>query len=588
MITNDMTIKIGGEAGMGVESGGAGLTRALARGGLHVFGFSDFMSRIRGGHNFFQLRAGVSEVFTFAEEVHLLIAFTKDCIERHRHEVAAAGAILYDEALGVDPESMPGRGVLACPVPFSKIAVETGGDPIMANTCAIAAAAGITGYDFERIREVLEENFKKKSEKVAAGNIAVAQAGYRYAKEKYSAGFKYRLQAIGGRKTEDRMILNGNQALAMGAMAAGCKFIAAYPMTPATSIFEFITAHASEYGIVSKQTEDEIAALLFAIGAGHAGLRAMTCTSGGGFCLMVEALGLASMSETPVVVAEVQRVGPSTGFPTRTEQSDLEFAIHASHGESPRIVIAPATVEECFEAGWRAFNLAEKYQCPVIILSDLHLSSHLQSIDKNRLDFSKVKIDRGELLTRGDLEKLRDYKRHLVTDSGVSPRAIPGHPRSVYVTTSDEHNEYGYAVEDAETRNKMMEKRMRKLETAAREDMRPPLLYGDPDADYTFLCWGSVYGSVRESVDLLGKRGVKANVLRFADLWPFPIEKARPFLERARHLVVVENNYTGQLAHLISRCACVEMDTKILKYSGRPFSPEEVIANLREEARIHV
>ncbi|MBI4352688.1 MAG: 2-oxoacid:acceptor oxidoreductase subunit alpha [Candidatus Omnitrophica bacterium] len=588
MITNDLTIKIGGEAGMGVESGGAGLVKALARGGLYVFGFQDYMSRVRGGHNFFQIRAAAREVFTFNEDVHLLLAFTEDCIDRHKHEVVRGGAILYDEALGCDSRSLEALGIKACPVPFSKIASEAGGAPVMANTCAIGAAAGITDYDFERIRDVIQENFGKKGEEMAAKNLAAAKAGYDYAKAHFAQGFEYKLRAVPLAKNDRRMLLNGNQALGLGAMAGGCKFIAAYPMTPATTIFEFITAKASQYGIVSKQTEDEIAAILFAIGASHAGARAMTCTSGGGFSLMVEALGLAAMTETPVVIAEVQRTGPSTGFPTRTEQPDLDFVIHASHGESPRIVIAPATIEDCFEAGWRAFNLAEKYQCPVIILSDLYLSSQIRSIDSAGLDFSKVRVDRGELLTEEALEGLSDYKRYLLTDSGISPRALPGHPNAVYVATSDEHSEQGYAIEEAEPRRKMMEKRMHKLELASKEDMREPECYGDADAELTLLCWGSVYGAVREVVDRLVKKGMKANLLKFTDLWPFPAEKVRPYLERAKHLVAVENNYTGQLANLIRRQTGIQVDGRILKYDGRPFSPEEIIANLKEEMKLHV
>ncbi|MBI3315506.1 MAG: 2-oxoacid:acceptor oxidoreductase subunit alpha [Candidatus Omnitrophica bacterium] len=587
MIKNNMTIKIGGEAGMGVESGGAGLTKALTRGGLYVFANQDYMSRIRGGHNFFQLRVSTQELKTFTDDVHLLLAFTKDCIERHKHEIVKGGAILYDEALSYDAESIRSLGAKACPVPFSKLATEIGGHRIMSNTCAMGAAFGITGYAFERVEDIIKTNFKKKGEDVVAKNLAVAKAGYDFAQEQYSKNFDYKLEVIDANPTRRRMVLHGNQAIGLGAIAAGCKFISAYPMTPATSIFEYITAKANQYGIVSKQTEDEIAAILFAIGANHAGVRAMTCTSGGGFSLMVEALGLASMTETPLVIAEVQRGGPSTGLPTRTEQPDLEFVISASQGEAPRIVIAPGTIEECFEAGWRAFNLAEKYQCPVIILSDLYLSSHLCSTDKSRFDFSKVKIDRGSLLTKEQLDRITDYKRHAITDNGISPRAIPGHPHAVFVTTSDEHTEYGYAVEDADLRSKMMEKRMKKLDLAL-QDMRAPELYGDKDADVTLVGWGSTCGSIREAVDRLRKNGQKINFLKFTDIWPFPEDKARPLLEKAKTLVAIENNYTGQLANVIRRCTGIKMDAKILKYSGRPFSPEEIIANLKEEAKIHV
>jgi len=587
MVKNDMTIKIGGEAGMGVESGGAGLTKALSRGGLYVFALQDYMSRIRGGHNFFQIRVSTRELYTHTDDVHLLIAFTKDCIERHHGEVVKGGAIVYDEALAFDAAAIKEFGIQACPIPLTKLATEIGGHRIMANTCALGATAGMTGYDFERIKDIIETNFRKKGDEVIAKNLAVAKAGYDYAHDKYAKDFHYKLEPVNANPKDRRMVLHGNQAIGLGAIAAGCKFISAYPMTPATSIFEYITSKANKYGIISKQTEDELAAILFAIGANHGGVRAMTCTSGGGFSLMVEALGLASITETPLVVAEVQRGGPSTGLPTRTEQPDLEFVISASHGESPRIVIAPSTIEECFEMGVRAFNLAEKYQCPVIILSDLHLSSQLRSIDKSRFDVAGVKVDRGEILSDVQLDKISDYKRHALTESGISPRAIPGHRNGVYVTTSDEHTEYGYAVEEAEPRNKMMEKRMRKMERAVQE-MEAPELYGDRDADFTFVCWGSTYGAVREAVDILRKNKMKVNLLKFTDIWPFPEDKVKPLLEKAKHLVAVENNFTGQLANVIRRSTGIKVHSKILKYSGRPFSPEEIVANLKEEAKVNV
>ncbi len=587
MIKNNMTIKIGGEAGMGVESGGAGLVKALTRGGLQIFALQDYMSRIRGGHNFFQIRVSTQELYGFTDEIHLLIAFTKDCIERHKHEVAKGGAIIYDEALGYDEALIAEHGVTACPIPLSKLATEVGGHRIMSNTCALGATAGITGYDFERIKDIIETNFRKKGDDVIAKNLAVAKAGYDAAHNLHSENFDYKLETVDTNPAKRRMVLHGNQAIGLGAIAGGCKFISAYPMTPATSIFEYITSKANKYGIVSKQTEDELAAILFAIGANHSGVRGMTCTSGGGFDLMVEALGLASITETPLVVAEVQRGGPSTGLPTRTEQPDLESVIFASHGETPRIVIAPSTIEECFEAGWRAFNLAEKYQCPVIILSDLFLSSQLRSIDKSRFDIANTPVDRGALLTNKQLDGITNYKRHAFTENGISPRAIPGHRNGVYVTTSDEHTEDGYAVEEADPRNKMMEKRMRKYDLALQE-MKAPELYGDKDAEITFVCWGSPYGAVREAVDTLRKNKTKANLLKFTDLWPFPADKARPFLEKAKYLIAVENNFTGQLANLIRRCTGIEVDSKILKYSGRPFSATEILAKLKKEAEVHV
>ena len=585
MIKNNMTIKIGGEAGMGVESGGAGLNKAFSRGGLYTFAHPDYMSRIRGGHNFYQIRVSDREVFTFRDDVHLLVAFTQTCIQEHAPEIVKGGGIIFDEILGIDPKPYENRGIKMFSFPLSKMANEIGGHRIMVNTCALGATAGIIHYDFKYIEDIILWNFKKKGDAVVAKNIEVAKAGYKYAVDHYAAGYEYRVEAIGSKK---RVLMHGNNAIALGAAAGGCKFMSAYPMTPATTIFESMVSLGKRYGIVTKQTEDEIAAVLFAIGANHAGVRAMVPTSGGGFDLMVEALGLASITETPLVIVEVQRGGPSTGLPTRTGQDDLYSVIHASHGEGPRIVLAPGNTEQCFEAGWRALNLAEKYQMPVIILSDMHLSNSMRTIDKERFDIKNVKIDRGALLTSADLDKLQGpYKRYALTDSGISPRAIPSHPKGVFATTSDEHTEDGFAVEDVETRNRMVEKRLNKIKSALAE-MRAPLVYGDADADITLVVWGSTIGSAKETVDQLRKQGQKANLLQFVDLWPFPAEKTLPLLQKAKHLIAVEHNSFGQLTSLIRRETGVEIKTKVLKYSGRPISPDEILANLKEEALVNV
>jgi 2-oxoglutarate ferredoxin oxidoreductase subunit alpha len=353
-------------------------------------------------------------------------------------------------------------------------------------------------------------------------------------------------------------------------------------MTPASSILEWLATHASRYGLVVKHSEDEIAALCMAIGASHAGVRAMTATSGGGFSLMVEALGLAGMTETPVVIVEAQRPGPSTGMPTRTEQGDLLFMLRASQGEFPRIVLTPGTVEQCFHAGWRAFNLAEKYQCPVIILIDNFLANSVRSIERADFDFEGVEIDRGEFLTWEELDQLADsYKRYTFTETGISPRARPGHPNAVFVACSDEHTEDGhFADEDPENRVRMVQKRLRKLEVAM-EEMRAPTLYGPEQADITLIGWGSSYGPVREAVDRFNEGKEKVNFLHFVDVWPLPEDKVRPMLESARRLVAVENNATGQLARLLRAYTGVQVDDLILRFDGRPFSPEYVLDRLQ-------
>ncbi|HZU06156.1 MAG TPA: 2-oxoacid:acceptor oxidoreductase subunit alpha [Chloroflexota bacterium] len=584
-IINDLSIKIGGEAGQGVESSGAGFAKALARAGLWIYGLQDYMSRIRGGHNFYQVRVSDHELWTFRDAVHMLLPLTTEAVERHWREIVPGGAVLYDVGLKFDEAPLRERGIKLFAMPLMKIAEQQGGNRIMMNTAALGAVAGITEFDFAYIADIIETNFKRKGAAVVESNLKVARYAYDAGQEQFAADFDWKLVARPGPK---RMVINGNQALALGAIAAGCRFISGYPMTPATSILEYMNAKARQFGIVTKQTEDEIAALLMAIGAAHAGVRAMTATSGGGFCLMTEALGFAGCTETPVVIVDAQRAGPSTGLPTRTEQGDLEFVLHASHGEFPRIVLTPGTIEECFYAGARAFNLAEKYQCPVIIMQDLTQSNSIRAIDLDRFDFASIRIDRGALLTPEELDRLPDgYRRHLVTPDGISPRAVPGHPKAVYVTTGDEHTDQGYITEEADIRRAQMDKRMRKLETA-RAEMRLPVRYGPQDAELTFVGWGSTYGAIREAVDILNAAGTRANQLHFMEVWPLDWERVRALLDEARSLVLVEQNYSGQLGNVLRTYTGKTMDKKILKYDGRPISPDEIVAGVRGEVREEV
>jgi len=578
MSINDMTFKMGGEAGQGIESSGAGFAQVLARGGLHLFGLQDYMSRIRGGHNFHQIRVSERPLYSHTDQVHLLMALVPETIERHKGEVVSGGGLIYDEEFEVDEGDLEARRIRPFPLPLFGIAEEVG-NKIMANTAAFGAAAGVTEYDFELMASVIRDNFAKKGKPVVDANLEVARKAYDFARERYADGFDYKLRPL---EAPPRMIINGNHAICLGALLGGCRFISAYPMTPATSILEWLATHASRYGLVAKHSEDEIAALCMAIGASHVGVRAMTATSGGGFSLMVEALGLAGMTETPVVIVEAQRPGPSTGMPTRTEQADLLFMLRASQGEFPRIVLTPGTVEECFHAGWRAFNLAEKYQCPVIILTDNFLANSLRVIERKDFHFEAVEVDRGSLLTEEELDKLADgYKRYAITETGISPRALPGHPNAVFVACSDEHDEYGnFEDDDPENRVKMAQKRLRKLEVAM-EDMRGPTLYGPEQADTTLIGWGSSYGPIREAVDRLNQEGDQVNFLHFTDVWPFPEDKVQPLLESAKRLIAVENNATGQFATLLRAYAGIEVDEKILRFDGRPFSPEYVLNRLQ-------
>jgi len=577
MIENDLTIRIGGEAGQGLESSGAGLAKALARAGLHIFVHQSYMSRIRGGHNWATIRVSPTPIWAPLERVDLLLALDQETIQQDGPDVVPGGAIIHDETLTVDAALLE-RGINAIPLPLNAIAREKG-SPVMANTAAAAAVAGLTGLPFRYIEGVIHDNFKKKGAEVIAQNLAVARAAYDLAVARGPAGCAYCLTP--DESAPPRLVLNGNEAFCLGAVLGGCNFISAYPMTPSTSIFQWMMANAGEYGIVAKQAEDEIAAVCMAVGAAHAGARAMASTSGGGFSLMVEGLGLAGMTETPLVLVDAQRPGPSTGMPTRTEQGDLLFLLWASQGEFPRLVLAPGTIEECFAAGWRAFNLAERYQTPVLVLTDGFQANAMRALAVDALDFAGVTLDRGELLTPADLDALTEpYLRYKITPAGISPRALPGHPRAIFMATSDEHREDShFEDEDPANRVAQSDKRLRKLD-AARADVEPPRRYGPAQADLTLVEWGSSCGPVREAVDRLNAEGHPANQVHFCDLWPFPVEAARAALQDARRIVVVEGNATGQFEFLLHACTGIRAHGHVRRYDGRPFTPEYILARL--------
>jgi 2-oxoglutarate ferredoxin oxidoreductase subunit alpha len=575
MMTPDaLTIRIGGEAGMGLESSGAGFSKALTRGGLYVFGLSDYYSRIRGGHNFFSIRVSRQPLYSHAEPVHLLLALDVETVRHHVDAIVPGGAVIYDEKEDL-PTDLRRPGVGFFPVPLSTLAEERGGREVMRNTLALGVAAGLIGFDPSHMESVIHDNFARKGQAVVDANLRVTEAGLEAA-QPFEKDFPFRMEALPD--APPRIILSGNEAFALGALAGGCRFVAAYPMTPGSPVLHWFAAHAEEYGVVTKHAEDEIAAINMAIGAGHVGARALVPTSGGGFSLMVEAVGLAGITETPLVVYNAQRPGPATGLPTRTEQADLLFVLHASQGEFPRFVLAPGTVEESFRLGWQVFNLAERYQTPALVLSDHYLAVAYRTVETDALDFDEVHIDRGALLTQEELDGLQEpYLRYKITESGVSPRALPGHPNAVYVGTGDEHSEHGAISEDAGNRLAQVDKRQRKLVGMAQE-APGPMPHGPEEAEITFLCWGSTYGPLREAVDRLNaEKAGRANVLHFNALHPLPLEATEQVLAKARRTIVVEGNATGQFETLLRARTGYSVDGAIRKYDGRPFSPETIV-----------
>jgi 2-oxoglutarate ferredoxin oxidoreductase subunit alpha len=572
----DFNILVGGEAGQGVQSVGTILAKTFAYGDFHVFADQDYESRIRGGHNFFRVRVKDSEALAVSPELDILVALNKETIDLHEKELKTGGVIIYDG----EQIKAPADSKKYINIPLVKLAEDTVKNKLMANTVAAGAVLGLIGYDFDLLAFILKSEFARHGEKTVKDNITAAWAGYNLARER-GAGLEIPSlhPKIGGKH---RLLLNGNEALCLGAMAAGCKFLAGYPMTPSSSILEYMADKGRQYGVVAMHVEDEISAMNMAVGAGYTGVRAMVATSGGGFALMVEALALAGMTETPVVAVLGQRPGPATGLPTRTEQAELWFALHAGHGEFPRALLAPSTAEEAFYAAVKAFNLAEKYQMPVIILTDHHLASSYATVD--RFDLNKVKIDRGELLTDEEVHEMKDYKRHLVTQSGISPRALPGQGKALVVTDSDEHDEAGHMIEDAATRTQQVQKRLRKL-NGLRREMAGPEFKTSPGAELTLVGWGSACGAIIEAAAMLDKDGRPVNTLHISEIWPFPAEAVAAALSKTRNNIVIEGNATAQMAGLIRRETGIKVDAAILKYDGRPFSPAEIVSRLRREVK---
>ena len=568
----DLNFMIGGEAGQGVQSVGFLLSKVFARGGYHIFADQDYESRVRGGHNLFRVRVSDSKVHAVAEDVDILIALNMDSIELHQSKMVTQGIIIFD---GEKIKGVSDDNGSFLNIPLEKLAEEKAGDKIMINTVALGAAVSLVNYDLNMLNEVLEDRFGKG--KAGNKNIAAAKAGYDYVRSKSKGNFR-KLRTLSATK---RMLLTGNEAISLGAIAAGCKFMAAYPMTPASSIMEYMAAKSKDLDLVMIHAEDEIAAINMAIGASYAGIRAMTATSGSGLCLMSEGIGLAGITETPIVIIDAQRPGPAVGLPTRTEQGDLQFVLHAHHGDFPRAVLAPATIEDAFWVTVKSFNWAEKYQLPVIILTDQHLASSRATVDP--LDLSEVTIDRGILFSEKEEDPL-EYMRHRVTKSGISPRAFPGLGKALVVTDCDEHDEEGHLTEDAGDRTAQVQKRLRKLISLEKE-IETPQKYGPRMAETTIISWGSTYGAIHEAVDMLRKKDTSVNMLHLNHLWPFPAKTVANAVGKARNCCVIENNATGQLAQLIKAETGYDIGGRILKYDGRPFAPGYIARAVQKEVQ---
>jgi 2-oxoglutarate/2-oxoacid ferredoxin oxidoreductase subunit alpha len=575
---NQLSWKVGGQQGEGIESTGEIFAIALNRLGYYLYGYRHFSSRIKGGHTNNKIRVSTTQVRTISDDLDILVAFDQETIDVNYKELHRGGVILADAKFSPKKPEDTEAGLYA--VPFTEIATELG-TSLMKNMVAIGATSAVLDLDINVFEEVVQEIFGKKGAQVVAKNMDAIKAGYEYTKEKLGSVQTMQLEKADGNK---RMYMIGNDAIALGAIAAGCRFMAAYPITPASDIMEYLIKKLPALGGAVIQTEDEIAAATMTIGANYAGARAITASSGPGMSLKVEAIGLAGMTETPIVIVDTQRGGPSTGLPTKQEQSDLMAMIYGTHGEIPKIVIAPSTVEEAFYDTAEAFNLAEEYQCPVIVLSDLQLSLGKQTVEP--LDSSKVEIRRGKLIDHDIVENENHqgsyYKRYLVTEDGVSPRPIPGMKNGIHHVTGVEHAETGKPSEGPENRIAQMDKRFRKLENIRFDT--PVYKYAPhEDADLLLVGFNSTRGVIEEAIGRLEKDGMKVNHAQIRLIHPFPTDELLPLVQSAKKVLVVENNATGQLANIIKmNVGNAQKIIKYVKYDGNPFLPNEVYTKSKE------
>ncbi|WP_110112758.1 2-oxoacid:acceptor oxidoreductase subunit alpha [Bacillus sp. CGMCC 1.16541] len=577
-MTKQLSWKVGGQQGEGIESTGEIFSIALNRLGYYLYGYRHFSSRIKGGHTNNKIRVSTTEVRSVSDDLDILVAFDQETIDVNFHELRDGGIVIADAKF--NPTIPESETVTLYSVPFTEIATELG-TSLMKNMVAVGASSAVLHMDISAFQEVVQEIFGRKGQQVVDKNMEAIKRGAEYISEQLGDGLEtMHLEPADGKK---RMFMIGNDAIALGALAGGARFMPAYPITPASEIMEYLIKKLPEFGGTVIQTEDEIAACTMAIGANYAGVRSLTASAGPGLSLMMEAIGLAGITEQPVVIVDTQRGGPSTGLPTKQEQSDLMAMIYGTHGEIPKIVMAPSTVEEAFYDTIEAFNLAEEYQCPVILITDLQLSLGKQTIEP--LDYHKIDIRRGKLQLNEELPELENkayYKRYEVTEDGVSPRVIPGMKNGIHHVTGVEHDETGKPSESAQNRRDQMDKRLRKT-----EDIQfPTPVYKNvkhEEADILFVGFNSTRGVIDEAMARLESDGLKVNHAHVRLLHPFPTKELLPLVKAAKKVVVVENNATGQLANIMKmNVGNAEKVTNILKYDGNPFLPQEVYSRSKE------
>lgn len=614
----------GGPQGSGVDTAANIFGRACGYGGLYVFGRREYHSNIKGLHSYFHLRVSKDELLANINDVDLLAAFDAETVVRHLTEVVPQGGIIVDSkemaTKVLDIQTLPpefkvemrkfmqenGVGetlkdwldyaqkkqVQVFPVPYLELLNQIGAKleiaqiskiTRMINVLTIGISLALFKFDPELAEKAVRATFEEKG-KVADMNVTALNLAFEYAEEHFKDNFKHRLEKVP--ITEERVFLTGNQAVAMGKVLGGCRVQTYYPITPAADESEYLEAHeilktsGENESVLVIQTEDEIAAINSASGACLAGARAATSTSGPGFSLMVEGLSWAGNNEVPVVVTYYQRGAPATGLPTRNGQADLRFAMHAGHGEFPRIILASGDIKECFYDAAKVFNLAEKYQTPTIHLMDKAMANCSQTFPV--FDYGKFKIDRGQLLTEKDLEG-KEYHRFQFTETGVSPRVPLGTKNALAWYTGDEHNETGHISEEPFNRVLMMEKRMKKLELVEKETLIEDKLvfFGDHNSENIVVSWGSPKGAIIEALNMLKEEGLTAGFVQVRMIVPFPTELIKKALSGKKRIIDVEDNYSGQLGEVVKEKTGITPNYHVLKYTGRPMTTTEVHSALK-------
>ncbi|MBI3974000.1 MAG: 2-oxoacid:acceptor oxidoreductase subunit alpha [Chloroflexi bacterium] len=587
-----LVIRVAGEAGEGIKKPGELLIQAATRAGFQVL--TDFSppSEIKGGVSFFQIRLSSRQLYTRGDSPDVLLCFNQEAFEVNIQELAKGGLLIYDPDT-VTPERTESYRLLA--FPMERIASKELRMPIVKNVVALGGMAALFGLETEQLYQLINELWARKGEAVVQTNYKALDAGINYVQENVPSEQRATYRVAPGRPSRDNMVVSGNQATALGAIAAGCSFFAGYPITPASDIMEFLAVVLPSVGGAVIQAEDEISAINMVLGASYAGKQAITSTSGPGLSLMIEALGLATMAELPLVVVDAQRAGPSTGMPTRHEQGDLYLCAFGGHGEVPRIVLAATSVEDCFSLAVASFNLAEKYQTPVILMTDTVVAVRTESIKKP--DLSKITIEHrltwqpgtnghGNGQANGAAKPYDEsedgYRRYKLTQDGISPMAIPGTEGGQYVAMGLEHNEKGRHRPDPRTHTRMTQKRFRKIEQSA-QDAPPPVTHGNPSAEIGIITWGSTAGAAIEAIDTLAAQGIDVCLLAPRILLPLPDEQVGEFMRTKKRIVVPEVNYRGQLADVL-QAKYPRPVVRINVYGGRPMLVGGLVDVLRQVA----